>query len=208
MKTNKAGIDLIKSFEGCRLKAYKCPAGIWTIGYGHTAGVSEGMQITQEQADAYLKADLEKYEGYVDKYVDNTLNENQFSALVSFAYNCGAGNLQMLVRNRTNEQIAEAITRYNKAGGKKLNGLVRRRAAEQQLFLKGSNSASADNTEYLKCSYTGCSIVAALNSINVKSTYAYRKQLALANGIKNYSGTAGQNTTLLILLKQGKLKKA
>lgn len=138
MKINSEGLELIKSFEGCRLKAYKCPAGVWTIGYGHTAGVKEGDVITQSQADEFLKSDMAKYEGYVEKHCSElNLNDNQFSALVSFCYNCGVGNLQMLVRNRTVTQIAEAIVRYNKANGRVLNGLVRRRKAEQELFTKG-----------------------------------------------------------------------
>lgn len=140
MKINSEGLKLIKSFEGCRLEAYKCPSGLWTIGYGHTEGVYDRMRITQLQADELLREDLEKFEGYVDKYCGHlNLNENQFSALVSFAYNCGAGNLQILVRNRTVAQIGEYILRYNKVDGKKLKGLVRRREAEQKLFLKCTN---------------------------------------------------------------------
>lgn len=134
MKTNQKGIDLIKSFEGCSLVAYKCPANVWTIGYGHTQGVTEGMSISQSQAEQYLKEDLAKYE----KYVEDTklvLNENQFSALVSFTYNCGNGNLKKLIANRTLPEIAEAILLYRKANGVVLNGLVRRRKAERELFL-------------------------------------------------------------------------
>lgn len=107
---------------------------MWTIGYGHTQCVTEGMSISQKQADEYLKADLAKYE----KYVEDTklvLNENQFSALVSFTYNCGNGNLKKLIANRTLEQIAEAMLLYKKANGVVLNGLVRRRKAERELFL-------------------------------------------------------------------------
>ena len=134
MKTNSKGIELIKSFEGCSLVAYKCPANVWTIGYGHTQGVTEGMSISQKQADELLKEDLAKYE----KYVEDTkleLNENQFSALVSFAYNCGNGNLKKLIANRTLPEIAEAILLYRKANGVVLNGLVRRRKAERELYL-------------------------------------------------------------------------
>ena len=130
MKTSEKGIALIKSFEGCRLTAYLCPAGVWTIGYGHTAGVSNGQAITQEQADSFLKADLEKYEKYVNA-TGLTLNQNQFDALVSFTYNCGAGNLKKLIANRTLPEIADAMLLYNKGGGKVLAGLVRRREAER-----------------------------------------------------------------------------
>ena len=136
MKINNEGLALIKSFEGCRLVAYKCPAGVWTIGYGHTAGVTEGQVITQAQADNMLKSDMKKYEKYVADNVKIPLNENQFSALVSFCYNCGVGNLRTLVKNRNAQQIADAMILYNKASGKVLAGLVRRREAERKLFLK------------------------------------------------------------------------
>lgn len=135
MKTSSRGIELIKSFEGCRLTAYLCPAGVWTIGYGHTAGVKQGQVITQDLAEAYLKEDLAKYE----KYVEDTglvLNQNQFDALVSFTYNCGNGNLKKLVKNRSLAQIGEALLLYNKSNGKVLSGLVKRRAAERELFLQ------------------------------------------------------------------------
>ena len=134
MKISENGIALIKSFEGCHLTAYLCPAGVWTIGYGHTAGVSEGQTITQDQADAYLKSDLEKYE----KYVTTTglvLNQNQFDALVSFTYNCGYGNLKKLIKDRSLGEIAEVILLYNKSNGKVLSGLVFRRIKERDLFL-------------------------------------------------------------------------
>ena len=134
MKTSEKGIALIKSFEGCRLTAYLCPAGVWTIGYGHTAGVTQGQTITQAQADAFLKADLGKYENYVTS-TKLKLNQNQFDALVSFTYNCGAGNLKKLIANRTLPEIADAMLLYNKGGGKVLAGLVRRREAERKLFL-------------------------------------------------------------------------
>lgn len=135
MHISEKGLNLIKKYEGCRLKAYKCPAGVWTIGYGHTTGVVEGQAITQAQAEQYLKEDMVKYEGYVKKYVPLALNQNQFDALVSFTYNCGAGNLKKLVNNRNHEQIANALPLYNKAKGKVLNGLVKRRAEEKALFL-------------------------------------------------------------------------
>ena len=91
MRTSQNGINLIKQFEGCRLKAYKCAAGVPTIGYGHTAGVKMGQTITQVQAESYLKDDLMKYETKVMKYNDKyRFNQNEFDALVSFAYNIGS----------------------------------------------------------------------------------------------------------------------
>lgn len=135
MKTSQNGINLIKRFEGCKLTAYKCPAGVWTVAYGHTAGVYSGMKITQQQADEFLKQDLVVYENHVNN-LNRPFNQNEFDALVSFCYNCGAGSLQTLCKNRTNAQIADALLLYNKGGGKVLQGLVNRRKAERELFLK------------------------------------------------------------------------
>ena len=138
MKTGDAGIQLIKSFEGLRLKAYKpvSTEKYYTIGYGHYGtDVKSDMIITNAYAEALLRLDLDKFERAVNSYERNW-NQNQFDALVSFTFNCGVANLKRLVTNRTNEQIAQAIVKYNKAGGKVLKGLVRRREAEQQLFLR------------------------------------------------------------------------
>ena len=143
-----AGIALIKRFEGCRLTAYKCSAGVWTIGYGHTSGVHSGQVITQAQADALLRQDLEKFERYVNNtaYVPITaqLNDNQFAALVSFAFNCGQGKLKRLCAGRNTAQIAAAMPQYCKAAGRKLPGLVQRRAAEVALFNTPVTTASAN----------------------------------------------------------------
>ena len=139
MKINKAGIELIKKYEGCRLTAYKCPAGVLTIGYGHTAGVKAGDKITQAQADKYLQSDIILYENIVNecnkKYKYN-FNRNQFSALVSFAFNCGAGNLSMLLQNgtRSKQAISEKMLLYCNANGKPLKGLQDRRQAEHDLY--------------------------------------------------------------------------
>lgn len=154
-KIGQAGLALIKQYEGCRLAAYRCAAGVWTIGYGHTVGVHSGMTITQAQADAYLQQDIAKFEGYVNNptYVPITeqLNQNQFDALVSFAFNLGAGNLRKLCKGRTAEQIVRTMPNYNKANGRVLAGLKRRRAAEQALFNKPVSGTAApaqnQNTE-------------------------------------------------------------
>ena len=139
MKTSQRGINLIKQFEGVRLTAYKCPAGVYTIGYGHTRGVKRGMKITEEEASAFLAADLRNSEKAVERY-DSIYhwNQNEFDALVSFTFNCGAANLRSLLRNgrRSRTQIAETLPLYRKAGGKVLKGLERRRAAEKALFLE------------------------------------------------------------------------
>lgn len=139
MKTSQKGINLIKSFEGLRLRAYRCPSGVWTIGYGHTRCVKEGMTITSTQAERYLIADLIASEKAVAKY-DKIYhwNQNEFDALVSFTFNCGAANLRLLLRNgcRNRSQIAATLPLYRKAGAKVLKGLERRRAAEKALFLE------------------------------------------------------------------------
>lgn len=147
MKTSQKGIDLIKCFEGCRLQAYKAvpTEPCYTIGYGHYGSdVSPNMVISQAQAEAFLKQDLAKYESAVNS-LGIPLNQNQFDALVSFAYNCGAGNLKKLVRGRDTQQIADAMLQYNKSGGNVLAGLTRRRQAERELFLTGSTEKKTGN---------------------------------------------------------------
>ena len=139
MKTSQRGINLIKQFEGVRLTAYKCPAGVYTIGYGHTSGVQRGMKITEEEASAFLTVDLLNSEKAVERYdCVYHWNQNEFDALVSFTFNCGAANLRSLLRNgrRNRSQIAATLPLYRKAGGKVLKGLERRRVAEKALFLE------------------------------------------------------------------------
>ena len=143
MKTSNNGINLIKQFEGCALSAYTCPAGVWTIGYGHTKDVKQGMKITTNKATSLLKEDLSTYENYVNKYVKVKLNQNQFDALVSFTFNCGGGALKsstLLKKLNKGDYTGAAneLLRWNKANGKILAGLTRRRKAEKALFLKES----------------------------------------------------------------------
>ncbi|MDE6661891.1 MAG: lysozyme [Lachnospiraceae bacterium] len=141
MSISDRGVELIAKYEGCRLEAYKCPAGIWTIGYGHTAGVQPGQTLpSKEAAKELLKEDLKKYGGHVNSCVKNghisfPLNQNQFDALTSFCYNCGSGTLQKLVSGRDAATVAEKLLLYNKGGGKVLPGLVKRREEERALFI-------------------------------------------------------------------------
>lgn len=154
MKTGQAGLNLIKQYEGCKLNAYKCPAGVWTIGYGHTSGVTAGQKITQAQADAYLIADVAKFETNVNKYYDKyKWNQNEFDALVSFAFNIGS--IDQLTANGTRERtvIAEKFLLYNKAAGKVLSGLTKRRAAERELFLSKMSCDVATNVVCVAASY-------------------------------------------------------
>lgn len=136
MKISDKGLALIKSFEGCHLTAYVCPAGKLTIGYGHTKGVTKGMTITQKQADTFLREDCVKAERNVTRFNEKySWTQNEFDALVSFAYNIGSINQLTANGTRDKTTIANKILEYNKAGGKVLNGLVKRRKAEQALFL-------------------------------------------------------------------------
>ena len=139
MKTSPKGIALIKEFEGQRLKAYKGPGGVWTIGYGHTAGVKPGMLISKAQAEEYLKADLIAFERYLNG-LGLALNQNQFDALVSFIYNVGTGNFSnstLLRKVRANPQensIMDEFLRWVYSKGRVLPGLQRRRLAEMKLY--------------------------------------------------------------------------
>ena len=219
MTTSSKGVSLIKQFEGCRLKAYKCPAGVLTIGYGHTAGVKEGDTITQEQADDYLRNDLAKYEKAVMNYNGiYHFNQNQFDALVSFTYNCGIGNLKNLTQSgkRTLAQISTKLLLYNKAGGVVLRGLQRRRAAEKELFDTPIKTDKTDTIKYYP-QYTGDSprVDEVLSAIGANADYDMtqtkpylrRKPIATANSIKKYTGTAAQNIKIIKLAKDGKLRR-
>ena len=140
MKTGTKGLELIKDFEGLELNAYKCAAGVWTIGYGHTKDVQEGNVISALKANEMLQNELVEYENYVNTLVTVPLNQNQFDALVSWVYNLGSSNFQastmLKVINAGGEMIGvpAQIMRWNKAGGKVLEGLTRRRQAEADLF--------------------------------------------------------------------------
>ena len=145
MKINNAGIQLIKSFEGCFLNAYLCPAKVWTIGYGSTQyldgkPVKKGDKITQKQAEELLIDTVSVFANNVSKLIKKELNENQFSALVSFAFNLGSGALskstllKKVNANPHDTSINAEFLKWNKAGGKVLAGLTRRRKAESQLY--------------------------------------------------------------------------
>jgi lysozyme len=145
-KTGTKGIELIKAFEGFRSKPYKCPAGIPTIGYGATfypGGKKVTMAdepITEEQGTELLQSMLVNFEKYVDSYCRDDINQNQFDALVSFAYNLGPANLKSSTllkkvnANPEDETIRAEFMKWVKAGGKTLQGLVKRRTAEADLY--------------------------------------------------------------------------
>ena len=139
MNISQEGLALIKKFEGCELEAYKCAAGVWTIGYGSTKNVKEGDTITQEEADKLLLHEMEEYEGYINDLVTVELSQNQFDAMVSWVFNLGPANLKAstllkVLNAKDYEGVPAQIKRWNKAGGKVLQGLIRSREAEALLF--------------------------------------------------------------------------
>lgn len=144
------GLNLIKSFEGCKLTAYKClpTERYYTIGYGHYGSdVKDGMKITEEQAEELLVQDCQKAIKNVNSFMSKyNFNQNQFDALVSFAFNVGSINQLTASGTRTLEQISSKITAYNKSGGRVIAGLVRRRAKEKELFDTPTSTATSTTT--------------------------------------------------------------
>jgi lysozyme len=139
MKINQAGLDLLKSFEKCRLTVYPDQVGYKTVGWGHRCNLPLGARVTQAEADAWLVADLNAFERGVEGALTGEVSSNQFSALVVFAYNCGLGafrgsRLLKAVNTGDFGTAASEFARWNKAGGKVSLGLTRRRAAERALF--------------------------------------------------------------------------
>lgn len=139
MKTTAPGLEIIRHFEGLRLSAYPCSAHVWTIGYGHTAGVSPGDSISAEAAERLLRQDITEAEKTVSRYVSVPLSQNQFDALVSFVFNLGAGNFRtstLLKKLNAGDTAgaSEEFLRWINAAGRPLPGLIRRREAEKALF--------------------------------------------------------------------------
>jgi lysozyme len=146
-QVTKEGLELVKHYEGLRTQAYRCPAGVWTIGYGHTKGVRAGMEVTEAEAEELLRQDLAASGEQVERLVHVKLTDPQFSALASFVFNVGAGNLESsTLLRRLNagdyDAVPSELAKWVKATdpntGKKvtLPGLVRRRAAEGELWLQ------------------------------------------------------------------------
>ncbi len=139
MEISDAGVAFIEAHEGCKLEAYLDSVGIPTIGYGHTSGVSEGDTCTQEQADQWLRDDLSEAEDCVNKVVAVPLTQNQFDALCSFTFNLGCGALKgstllRLLNQGDTENSAKEFVKWDRAGGKVVAGLLKRRQDEQALF--------------------------------------------------------------------------
>lgn len=148
MRISKLGLELIKQFEGLRLKAYRCSAGVWTIGYGHTRNVYPGMQISEDTAFALLLEDIWYVEEGINDLVQVPLNQNQFDALCSFSFNVGLdidddlkaeglGDSTLLRKLNKGDYLGAAneFIKWDKAKGKKIAGLSKRRLAERTLFL-------------------------------------------------------------------------
>ena len=139
MKASSKALELIKQFEGLRLKAYLCPGGVWTIGYGHTAGVKSGMVITEAQAEEFLLSDIAAFEKAVNDQ-NLALTQNMFDALVSFTFNVGVGNFKrstLLCKIKVNtwdNSIMDEFLRWVYSKGRVLPGLQRRRLAEMKLY--------------------------------------------------------------------------
>lgn len=143
MHISQKGLDLIKEFEGLRLKAYQCSAKKWTIGYGHTNNVRPDDEITELQALELLIRDVYDCEGAINRLVTKTLNQGQLDSLCSFIFNVGIGNFQKSTLLRLLNEgdfigASKQFERWVYCKGKKLNGLVRRRKAEKQMFLSSS----------------------------------------------------------------------
>lgn len=142
MNISNKGIDLIKHHEGCRLKAYQCPAGIWTVGYGSTRGVNRFTEITQQEAEVRLRSDAKAAERTVEKvrYLQKGLKQCQFDALVSFVFNLGSGAFEKstlrkkVIANPTDESIRTEFMKWVNASGQRLEGLVKRRTDEANLY--------------------------------------------------------------------------
>lgn len=168
MQTSKKGIDLIKKYEGLYLHAYKCPAGVLTIGYGTTNAdkeitcftINSNTAITKEKAEELLKKSIKKkYEPLVNKYNDiYKFNQNEYDALISFCYNIG--NIKQLTQNgkRTKKEIAAAMVKYNHAGSRVLKGLTRRREEERALFLTPVKKENKEETKSKKNIYVVTSL--------------------------------------------------
>ncbi|WP_336293956.1 lysozyme [Bartonella sp. CB169] len=182
-KISSEGLALIKQWEGLRLNAYKDAVGVWTIGYGHTSSAGEpfvykGMTITEKQAEELLCQDLRQFENTVEQTVTVSLNHYQFTALVSFCYNVGIkafcnSTLLKKLNNGDYEAVPAELQKWTKAGGKRLLGLVHRRAAEAGLWAKGA---------YVSSNY---------QTVESKAQTFFFKAEALAPIISAFSGLGG-----------------
>lgn len=205
MTISQAGIDLIKSFEGLQLKAYRCPAGVPTIGYGCTKGVEMGMKITPSQAEDMLRSELFEFERAVNRLADAPLGQHEFDALVSFAYNVGAGALEKsTLLKRLNagdrDRASNEFCRWVKAAGNVLPGLVIRRVKERDWFLDLWNPKPT----LLKGSVEDERAIAKL----VKVSLEQHELEALISFLVDVGSVAFRRSTLLQRLNEGDRQRA
>jgi len=189
MQINDAGLELIKHFEGLQLSAYLCPAGVPTIGYGHTKSVRIGQRINKDEADALLQKDVKEFQGAIANWAANngvSLNENEFAALVSLAFNIGIGAFAgSTVANKLKAgdraAASNAFLMWDKDDGKVLAGLSRRRANERDLFLKRANpmTTTANFTLTFKASSFLKVRPAASKDLSASEMIAFSKGAAL-----------------------------
>lgn len=171
MKISENGIALIKRFEGYHLESYKCPAGVWTIGYGHTKNVTPAQTITPNEAHIFLCEDLEKHEKNVMKYEDiYHWNQNEFDAMVSFSFNIGSIDKLTANGTRGKQIIAEKMLLYNKAAGRVLQGLISRRQAEHDLFIRNIDNCIVKKP-LLKTGARGVYVTAVQSFLRGKGLY-------------------------------------
>lgn len=222
-------LNLIKKWEGCRLTAYKDEGGVWTIGWGHTAGVYEGQTITQEVADAMLAEDVAAYNNAVKAYDPKyhwTANEED--ALTSFAYNLGTGSISQVTANgtRSKEVIAQKMLLYVNVNGKPSDGLKNRRRDEVNLFLSGGevpdpgDGSGGPSTEEPDSEFFpiydeyNTKIDLIFHEIGADkyykdAPYAWQRRLPIAeaNGMPSYTGLSRENRALANLAKAGFLRR-
>ena len=218
---NQATIDLVKEFEGLRTTAYKDSAGVWTIGYGTTgrAGVGidpvEGMEITEAEAEYYLQKGLEKFSTEITGAITQPINENEFGAFVSLAYNIGSGAFKRSTALRKfnagdKQGAANAMLMWNKAGGRVLNGLIRRREAERALFLTPvrvdapAQDAHQDRTSPTQSRTVQASVVAAASATGSAVT-----ALSALDSVAQYIvlGFAGVGILMALWIMKERLRK-
>ena len=221
MRMSDQGIDaLLKKFEGCKLKAYKDPVAIWTIGYGHTSAagapdVTEGLTITQAEAEEILKRDLVKYEKPVADMVKVTLSQHQFDVLVDFCYNAGVGNLKSsTLLKRVNagdfDAVPTELMKWTKAKGKELPGLVRRRRAESEWWRDLSNKPVVEEDQRVEPDpvpvktiteskqANGAVVLGALGSVGAAKEVM--TQVQEANGLFGSAVAMAQDVNFIIMV--------
>lgn len=214
-KISLSGLGLIQRHEGLRLQAYLCPGDVWTIGYGHTKNVRHDDQITEAQAKKFLLEDVEAFERVVNAAVRVEINQNQFDALVSLAFNIGAQNFRtstLLKKLNEGNYLAAAaeFKKWRKGGGKVLPGLVKRRKEESELFLKplrksrtvaGAGTAATSGTAAAIVSALQDTIPAAQDAVRPLSEY-----LEIAKYVLLFLVVAGAAVALYARISDAKKK--